>query len=67
VISRKLTGEGKIPHDVELQKHPEKSLEGKSWLMGDVSALINVSTADAMYFGGGTESGVGYQTGQADH
>lgn len=38
---RKLTGEGKIPHDVELQKHPEKSLEGKSWLMGDVSALIN--------------------------
>ncbi|WVR04037.1 hypothetical protein IAU60_001036 [Kwoniella sp. DSM 27419] len=36
-----LTKQGKIPHDVELEKHPEKSLEGKSWLMGDVSALIH--------------------------
>ncbi|KAK8861352.1 hypothetical protein IAR55_002171 [Kwoniella newhampshirensis] len=35
-----LTKQGKIPHDVELDKHPEKSLEGRSWLMGDVSALI---------------------------
>lgn len=38
---KKLTSEGKIPHDVELEKHPEKSMEGKMWLMGDVSALIN--------------------------
>ncbi|WWC69005.1 uncharacterized protein I206_102941 [Kwoniella pini CBS 10737] len=35
-----LTKQGKIPHDVELEKHPEKSIEGKMWLMGDVSALI---------------------------
>ena len=41
--SKKLTSEGKIPHDVELEKHPEKSMEGRMWLMGDVSALINVS------------------------
>ena len=39
---KKLTSEGKIPHDVELQAHPEKSMPGKSWLMGDVSALIKV-------------------------
>lgn len=37
----KLTQQGKIPHDEELNSHPEKSLEGRSWLMGDVSALIN--------------------------
>lgn len=43
--SKKLTSEGKIPHDVELEKHPEKSLEGRMWLMGDVSALINVSSS----------------------
>lgn len=36
-----LTKQGKIPHDAELQKHPEKSLEGRPWLMGDVSALIH--------------------------
>lgn len=40
---KSLTSQGKIPHDVELQKHPEKSMPGKSWLMGDVSALIKVS------------------------
>jgi len=38
---KQLTSQGKIPHDVELGKHPEKSMEGKSWLMGDVSAMIN--------------------------
>lgn len=43
VISKSLTSQGKIPHDVELGKHPEKSMEGKSWLMGDVSAMIHVS------------------------
>ena len=41
--SRELTSKGKLPHDVELEKHPEKSIEGKMWLMGDVSALIHVS------------------------
>ena len=41
-LSRELTSQGKIPHDVELEKHPEKSMEGRMWLMGDVSALIKV-------------------------
>lgn len=25
-----LTSEGKIPHDVEVEKHPEKSMEGRA-------------------------------------
>lgn len=41
--SKRLTSQGKIPHEVELETHPEKSLEGRMWLMGDVSALIHVS------------------------
>ena len=40
--SKKITSEGKIPHEQELEKHPEKSMEGRMWLMGEVSALINV-------------------------
>jgi hypothetical protein len=43
--SLELTKQGKIPHDVELEKHPEKSLEGRSWLMGDVSAMIHVGVS----------------------
>jgi len=31
---------GKIPHEVEMGKHPEKSLEGRMWLMGKVAASI---------------------------
>ncbi|ORX36379.1 putative 2-nitropropane dioxygenase [Kockovaella imperatae] len=38
---KNLTSQGKIPHEVELEKHPEKSMEGRMWLMGEVSALIN--------------------------
>ncbi|KAI0080612.1 2-nitropropane dioxygenase [Panus rudis PR-1116 ss-1] len=38
---RKLTSEGKIPHDVELQSHQEKSLEGRMWLMGKVAGAIH--------------------------
>lgn len=41
--STELTSKGLIPHEVELKKHPEKSMEGRQWLMGDVSALIKVS------------------------
>jgi len=37
---KELTSKGIIPHDYELQKHPEKSLEGRAWLIGRVSALI---------------------------
>ncbi|THH32957.1 hypothetical protein EUX98_g1188 [Antrodiella citrinella] len=31
---RKLTSQGKIPHELELEAHPEKSVEGRMWLMG---------------------------------
>ncbi|WVQ94436.1 hypothetical protein IAU59_001515 [Kwoniella sp. CBS 9459] len=36
-----LTKQGKLPHELELEKHPEKSIEGRPWLMGDVSAMIH--------------------------
>ncbi|CDO70759.1 hypothetical protein BN946_scf184798.g74 [Trametes cinnabarina] len=35
-----LTAQGKIPHEVELEKHPEKSMEGRMWLMGKVAGSI---------------------------
>ncbi|KAF7308379.1 NMO domain-containing protein [Mycena chlorophos] len=35
-----LTSRGVIPHEHELEKHPEKSME-RAWLMGRVSALIH--------------------------
>jgi len=38
---KELTGKGLLPHEVELEKHPEKSVEGRPWLMGRVSSLIN--------------------------
>ncbi|KAJ7931613.1 hypothetical protein B0H13DRAFT_2651159 [Mycena leptocephala] len=38
---KELTGKGKLPHEVELEKRPEISLENRPWLMGRVLALIN--------------------------
>ncbi|KAF8216694.1 2-nitropropane dioxygenase [Mycena galopus ATCC 62051] len=38
---KELTGKGLLLHEVELEKHPEKSLETRPWLMGRVSSLIN--------------------------
>ncbi|KAF7430992.1 hypothetical protein PC9H_006707 [Pleurotus ostreatus] len=38
---KELTSNGIIPHEHELQKHPEKSVEGRSWLMGRVAAMIH--------------------------
>jgi len=38
---KELTSKGIIPHEHELEKHPEKSLEGRSFLIGRVSALIH--------------------------
>ncbi|KAI0807161.1 2-nitropropane dioxygenase [Fomes fomentarius] len=35
-----LTAQGKVPHEVELEKHPEKSMEGRMWLMGRVAGSI---------------------------
>ncbi|KAJ7692346.1 hypothetical protein B0H14DRAFT_834532 [Mycena olivaceomarginata] len=37
----KLVAEGKVPHEIELQKNPEKSIEGMAFLMGKVAASIN--------------------------
>jgi len=36
-----LTGKGIIPHVNELEKRPERSLEGRSWLMGRVASEIH--------------------------
>ena len=36
-----MTSKGIVPHDAELQKHPEKSLQGRAWLIGRVAALIH--------------------------
>ncbi|KAL4065346.1 2-nitropropane dioxygenase [Scleroderma citrinum] len=36
-----LLSRGKIPHEVELEKHPERLLEGQRWLMGKVAGSIN--------------------------
>ncbi|KDR81443.1 hypothetical protein GALMADRAFT_221305 [Galerina marginata CBS 339.88] len=36
-----LISQGKVPHDVELQNHPEKSVQGLSWLMGRVAGSIH--------------------------
>ncbi|OCB84174.1 2-nitropropane dioxygenase [Sanghuangporus baumii] len=38
---KKLTAEGKIPHEVELEKRPEISLPGRAWLMGRVAGAIH--------------------------
>ncbi|EMD34624.1 hypothetical protein CERSUDRAFT_86032 [Gelatoporia subvermispora B] len=36
-----LTSEGKIPHETELEKHPEKFVEGQRYLMGKVAGAIH--------------------------
>ncbi|KAI0047963.1 2-nitropropane dioxygenase [Auriscalpium vulgare] len=36
-----LTAQGKIPHELELDQHPEKSIGGRMWLMGKVAGSIN--------------------------
>jgi len=35
-----LLASGKVPHSVEMDKHPEKLLQGRMWLMGQVAASI---------------------------
>jgi len=37
----RLVKDGKIPHEVELEKDPSKSLEGRMWLMGKVAGAIS--------------------------
>ncbi|KZP23662.1 2-nitropropane dioxygenase [Athelia psychrophila] len=36
-----LIAQGKIPNDVELEAHPEKSMQSRMWLMGKVAGAIN--------------------------
>jgi NAD(P)H-dependent flavin oxidoreductase YrpB (nitropropane dioxygenase family) len=36
-----LTSKGIIPHERELETHPEKSLAGRAWLMGRVASEIH--------------------------
>jgi len=38
---RALTSQGRLPHDEELAKHPEKSVQAIPWLMGKVAGSIN--------------------------
>ena len=38
---KELTSKGIVPHEHELEKHPEKSLAGRSFLIGRVAALIH--------------------------
>ncbi|KAJ7931607.1 hypothetical protein B0H13DRAFT_2651158 [Mycena leptocephala] len=37
--SQELTGKNKLPHEVELEKRPQISLENRPWVMGRVSAV----------------------------
>lgn len=36
-----LLAQGLIPHNIEMEKHPEKSVAGISWLMGKVAGRVN--------------------------
>jgi len=36
-----LTSQGKIPHEAELEKHPEKFMEGRRFLMGKIAGSIH--------------------------
>lgn len=38
---KELTSKGIIPAEHDLEKHPEKSLEARAWLIGRVAALID--------------------------
>ena len=37
---KELTSKGILPHEHEMEKHPEKSLQARTFLIGRVSALI---------------------------
>ncbi|KAJ7771754.1 2-nitropropane dioxygenase [Mycena metata] len=41
IEQEKLVADGKIPHDVELESNPDRSIEGMAFLMGKVAASIN--------------------------
>ncbi|KAJ7075917.1 2-nitropropane dioxygenase [Mycena belliarum] len=37
---KELTSKGILPYDDDIEKHPEKSIAGRAWLMGRVASLI---------------------------
>lgn len=39
-----LTAQGKIPHEQELEKHPEKSMEGRMCMLMITSCIILICT-----------------------
>jgi len=39
-MHKELTAKGIVPNDHEMEKHPEKSLQARSFLMGSVAAVI---------------------------
>jgi hypothetical protein len=38
---KELTAKGIIPNEHEMERHPEKSLQARTFLMGSVAAVIN--------------------------
>lgn len=38
---KELTSKGIIPHEHEVENHPDQSIAGRSWIIGSVSALIH--------------------------
>ena len=38
---KRLTSDGILPHEKELESHPEKSMEGRPWLMGSAASRIS--------------------------
>lgn len=36
-----LTAKGIVPVEYDLEKHPEKSMASRAWLLGSVAAVIN--------------------------
>jgi len=38
---QQLVKQGKIPHEVELERYPQKSADGRMWIMGKVAGSIN--------------------------
>jgi hypothetical protein len=41
---KELTSQGKLPHEVELVKHPEMSMMTRPWPMGRISS-VRISAA----------------------
>ena len=58
---RQLTSEGKIPNEVELERHPEKSIESRMCAYGELRRWFNVTEVFYRAHGQGRRSYQGYQ------